>query len=319
MIGLGEWRFFLAFCVVISHLYNKMVDGPAAYAVWGFYVLSGFLMTFVLNEKYHFNLTGIKHYTFNRIIRIYPSYLFSLILGAIAFYVCIISNTNPRELNPQFYMPNNLSGWIVNIFMLFPFDQTSLLVPVAGALYVEIFSYLIMPITARSKATVWTFAITSFLANYQFGFGMDTFGQRYAGVATCMFAFSVGSSLYFYKPLLSRLSFPNLSVVAWIGNCVLWFYFPAYPWTYGLYISVILSAWVVLSLFNKNVSNRDKLLGDMSYSIYLLHTTIAAFFASFLGTERTFLLFFLSFVTVIIVSYYVVVLIERKFQRIKFK
>lgn len=36
--GIGSWRFFLAFLVVISHLWKDMIGGPAAYAVWGFYV-----------------------------------------------------------------------------------------------------------------------------------------------------------------------------------------------------------------------------------------------------------------------------------------
>lgn len=50
--GLGTWQFFLAFVVVISHLWAGMIDGPAAYAVWGFFVLSGYLMTLVLTTKY---------------------------------------------------------------------------------------------------------------------------------------------------------------------------------------------------------------------------------------------------------------------------
>jgi peptidoglycan/LPS O-acetylase OafA/YrhL len=50
-ISLGTWRFFLAFLVAISHLWAGMIDGPAAYAVWGFFVLSGYLMTLVLMTK----------------------------------------------------------------------------------------------------------------------------------------------------------------------------------------------------------------------------------------------------------------------------
>ena len=56
----GIYRYGLAFCVVISHLWAGMFGGPAAYAVWGFYCLSGYLMTLILNEKYGFTARGIK-------------------------------------------------------------------------------------------------------------------------------------------------------------------------------------------------------------------------------------------------------------------
>ena len=73
-LGIGSWRFFLAFLVVISHLWKDMIGGPAAYAVWGFYVLSGYLMTLVLNEKYGPSINGLKRYAYNRFLRIYPLY-----------------------------------------------------------------------------------------------------------------------------------------------------------------------------------------------------------------------------------------------------
>ena len=47
----GIYRYSLAFCVAISHLWGGMIAGPAAYAVWGFYCLSGYLMTLILSEE----------------------------------------------------------------------------------------------------------------------------------------------------------------------------------------------------------------------------------------------------------------------------
>ena len=51
IFGLGAFRLMLALFVAVSHLYSEMIHGPAAYAVWGFYLLSGYLMTLILNEK----------------------------------------------------------------------------------------------------------------------------------------------------------------------------------------------------------------------------------------------------------------------------
>ena len=51
-LGFGAWRFLLAVLVAVSHLWGGMIHAPAAYAVWGFFVLSGYLMTLVLGHKY---------------------------------------------------------------------------------------------------------------------------------------------------------------------------------------------------------------------------------------------------------------------------
>ena len=67
-LGLGSWRLLLAFLVAISHLWARMLHGPAAYAVWGFYLLSGYLMTHVLRTKYGFRPRGLLAYASNRVL-----------------------------------------------------------------------------------------------------------------------------------------------------------------------------------------------------------------------------------------------------------
>lgn len=71
-LGMGAWRLFLAALVVLSHLWAPMVQGYAAYAVWGFFVLSAYLMTFVLTQKYGFTKQGLRDYAWNRFLRIMP-------------------------------------------------------------------------------------------------------------------------------------------------------------------------------------------------------------------------------------------------------
>lgn len=117
-LGLGSWRFLLAFFVAISHLYKDMIGGPAAYSVWGFFVLSGFLMTEILKNKYGFGLNGLKQYGFNRFLRIYPLYYLSLIIGILTLYLLAKYNIEPKILNPQFYYPESLYSWFVNISLL---------------------------------------------------------------------------------------------------------------------------------------------------------------------------------------------------------
>ncbi len=82
----GIYRYCLAFCVAISHLWGGMIGGPAAYAVWGFYCLSGYLMTLILNEKYGFSPRGLAKFAVNRALRIYPAYYVVCVGMFLLFY-----------------------------------------------------------------------------------------------------------------------------------------------------------------------------------------------------------------------------------------
>uniref|UniRef100_UPI003FED5D51 acyltransferase family protein n=1 Tax=Bilophila wadsworthia TaxID=35833 RepID=UPI003FED5D51 len=150
MPGIGTWRFFLSFLVAISHLYGNMIHGPAAYAVWFFFVLSGFLMSLVLTKKYGFSPSGLKDYAQNRFLRIYPSYIFSVILGIGVLFVLKRYHFETTVLNPAFQRPGSLYEFIGN-FLMIPFAVGGLFVPVASALFVEVWAYALMPFMAYSR------------------------------------------------------------------------------------------------------------------------------------------------------------------------
>lgn len=79
---MGILRFILAFSVVISHsqpIFGFLFVGPVT-SVQAFYIISGFYMSLILNEKY----TGpgfYKLFMSNRILRLFPIYLTVLTLS----------------------------------------------------------------------------------------------------------------------------------------------------------------------------------------------------------------------------------------------
>jgi peptidoglycan/LPS O-acetylase OafA/YrhL len=315
--GLGTWRFFLAFLVVISHLYQHMIHGPAAYAVWGFFVLSGYFITLVLTTKYGSGLDGLGRYTFNRLLRIYPLYAVSVILGLVTLAVLHAHGVEPSKLNPQFRYPANWVEWIANIGMIFFLPQSGLAVPVAAPLFVEVAAYALMPLFARSKSAAILAVIIAFAANCQYGFAMASFLPRYVGFATCLFPFAVGSLCCHYRQELSRLSAPILSVLVWCAFGLYWLVDVYWPWTYGLPISVVLSAWVVISLARIKGGALDVLAGEMSYPIYLTHTAAGAWFILRYGYTRPFHFFVAGFVTTLAVSWVALVLVDRPLRGLK--
>ena len=82
---------------------------------------------------------------------------------------------------------------------------------------------------------------------------------------------------------------PVLSVAAWIAHALLTLYEPfiAWPWTFGLYTGVVLSAWVVVSLAERRTSRLDDALGELSYPYYLLHCTVGAALLPWFGDGRS--------------------------------
>jgi peptidoglycan/LPS O-acetylase OafA/YrhL len=315
-IGFGSWRFFLAFLVVISHLWSNMIHGPAAYAVWGFFVLSGFLMTHVLRHKYGPSPQGLKDFAYNRFLRIFPMYAVACVAGALALVVLARAGLQPSSLNPQFIWPTGAREWFTNLTLL-PLPSAGLLVPVSGALAVEVGAYLLLPLMAFSCPAAWIGLILSLLLNASHGFEPGTFAVRYSSFLTSFWVFAAGSLVSHHSQALSRLKLPRISMAVWLLHCLVWLWYDSWPWTYGLYVSVLLSAWVVLSVASQKSSRADVLLGDMSYPIYLFHTVVGAFVLPLGLGARSFVFFVCAFVATLAVSWLLVVTIDRRINAMK--
>lgn len=68
----GTYRTLLAVMVIFLHLGGMPVIG--GYAVFGFYILSGYLMTLIMHKNYGYTRDGVARYAINRFLRIYPIY-----------------------------------------------------------------------------------------------------------------------------------------------------------------------------------------------------------------------------------------------------
>lgn len=283
--GLGTWRLYLAGLVAISHLWSGMIDGPAAYAVWGFFVLSGYVNTYVLQTRYNARPGSLGRFALNRFLRIYPGYAAAFLMGLVTLRCLPLSGADPAALNPQFLLPHGLAEWLGNLLML-PVPQRALPVPVAAALFTEVGAYALMPLLASGRPAAWSGFIVALTANLQLGLGVDSFIPRYCGFATGLLPFAVGALACHYRGSLRLVRRPGISMMAWNLHGLVWLWQPYWPWTLGLYASVLLSGWVVVSLAPRRSGPMDRLAGDLSYPVYLLHTTVGAWLLPWFGTAR---------------------------------
>ena len=118
---MGILRYLLAITVVIAH--SKALLGltfvGSEIAVQAFYIISGFYMTLVLNEKY----TGVNSSYFlfikNRFLRLYPFYWLVLFLTILASFVFLIKTDGENFGRLQVYIENYSDLNFGTLFFLF--------------------------------------------------------------------------------------------------------------------------------------------------------------------------------------------------------
>lgn len=137
----GFTRFILAISVLIFHLseYSKVIG---YYSVQGFFILSGYLMTFVMRERYLYTIKGTSIFILKRISRIFPNYLISCI---ICILIILFDPLTSVMCHPLLFLPNDSSQWLSNIF-LFGYGSASKLIPPGWSLLTEFIYYILISI-----------------------------------------------------------------------------------------------------------------------------------------------------------------------------
>lgn len=195
---MGLLRFLLAVAVLVGHMGNtstfQLMTGQTA--VQTFYIISGFYMSLILNEKYVHQINAYSLFLTNRLLRLFPMYwvvllgvasfsiAFSLIAPShdkLAFAVYSTVHLNPFSLLYLTFTNLFLIGQDTALFMginpptgsfFFTSDfwQTNpqlnqfLLVPQAWTLAIELAFYLVAPfLVRRSYRTVGLFIGLSLL------------------------------------------------------------------------------------------------------------------------------------------------------------
>jgi peptidoglycan/LPS O-acetylase OafA/YrhL len=97
-----------------------------------------------------------------------------------------------------------------------------------------------------------------------------------------------------------------------------WIFYDKWPWTYGLYFSLILSSWLIISLYEIKPNKLDDILGDLSYPIYLFHTVAGAFLSFFIRNTKTFTFFAISFFITIFLSLFLIKFFDKPIRKFKF-
>jgi peptidoglycan/LPS O-acetylase OafA/YrhL len=295
---LGAYRFFLALMVVAQHSGGAWGVGAGGFAVFAFFVLSGYLMTHVMHGTYGYTAGGFAKYAVNRLLRIYPLYWLACVLAfAILFFLC---DTTIARIAGGMGAPNSPENLLSNILIVVSQKTWPLLIPPAWTLAVELMFYLLIGL-GISKTTTATVIWFGFGVIYALTVNVMNMGGdfTYFSPLSASLPFSVGALIFHFRgraeKLPNVLRSPYACLLLGVLQLLLWLTSraagEAVRYEIFLYISIALNALTLAALLRLKPSalfsaKMDAHLGKLSYPIYLTHTAITVLVADLLAFEH---------------------------------
>jgi peptidoglycan/LPS O-acetylase OafA/YrhL len=316
---MGTLRVIFALTVVLTHCWPggmQLVGGVNAVRL--FYMVSGFLISYILTERSP--RYTLRDFYLNRLLRLYPIYIL-VAFATFALYA-------PRFLDVYRSLPP-----VANLFLAFSnvsiFGQDWLMftgirdgamrfavnfrdsdvalylglwVPQAWTLGLELSFYALAPFILTRRAVIWVLLLASLgirgLLWYLGLAAIDPWNYRFLPAELSLFL--IGSlahqyGLPWYRKLSPRIlkQFSAVSVLAFALFTI------AYPFVSGpeawKEVFLLASFAFLLPLFFQfQLGHRaDRVIGDLSYPIYIVHILVILFvshFASHLGGPAGFAL-----------------------------
>ncbi|MEK6628840.1 MAG: acyltransferase [Bdellovibrionota bacterium] len=297
---MGLLRYLLAIAVVIDHSggirYSTLITGTLP--VQAFFLISGFYMSMILAEKYN----SFSLFITNRLLRLLPVYwIFLFLISVTAKYVDGIVIPND-----QLSFSTRLIVWASNLFIVgqdifmflgldpksgsfyftdnfrengTPYASSFLAMPQAWSVSLEIFFYLLAPFIFKKSLkvviTIFVLSILTRLILARNGLSLDPWVYRFLPNELAVFCCGYFAYRIYKSNFLKKLDCTlNKGFISVLFICLTLTIGPIER-IYGGYSAVAYLMLLTLCLpflfsFSKN-STFDRLVGELSYPIYLCH------------------------------------------------
>lgn len=309
---MGIIRTLLAISVIVAHstpiLGFTLVGGSTA--VQAFYIISGFYMALILNEKYVSQEGSYQLFITNRLMRLYPVYWVVLVCSILIYYVSYqYGSPNIFRFYAEYFSRMDLSTQVLLmfentfiLFMDFAFyfgldEETGTLlftrnfnevepamylfsfVPQAWTISVEITFYLIAPFLVRRNllAIGLVMALSIGLRMLLYTNGLDHAPWTYQFFPTELVFFMLGVISYrLYRSDYSYVKSSKVGKILFLLTLTLILLYQFAPEfvlkKVVLYLVLAASLPSVFNLFKSN--KRDRFIGELSYPIYISHKIV---------------------------------------------
>lgn len=262
---MGTYRLILALAVLLSHagvIINGFNQGVAA--VISFLLISGMVITGMIDKRFEGKDNILRFYA-DRALRIYPQYLFYVLISFLCGYFILNEHYGlTRLLVNALNIPLN---FFVNI------NTNFLMILPAWSLALELQFYILIPwLLIYKKVKLATYASLFFyIIAYSGIIETDYFGYRM--LSGMLFVFLAGALLLDGRK--------NLAHIALIYAVCLMMVILGYrlglmslPYNSEVLYGFLVGVPIVTLLRRARFGSIDVLLGNISYALYLNHTII---------------------------------------------
>lgn len=318
---MGLFRLILAIAVVIAHskrvfygndenLFHSIISREntgiyilSGHAVFVFFIISGFLMSMVINEKYAIIEKGNLKFYINRALRLYPVNF--VILIAMFFYYLHTGYASYITYSlPDQSLPLTIGAFFSNLFFLgaelitFSHNENwDYVNPQIWSLSLELYFYLLAPFIVRRKLpTLVILAIASFvLRQVLFHSDVAQVPWRYFFFPSDLVFFLLG--VIAHRTWSLKCVTRNIDLVKcarWISliaMTVIIFRRQSWPLTrdfdeltsWAFFLMTAIATPLLFSLTKRN--KVDIFLGHLSYPIYIGHMFVISMVYSMANTD----------------------------------
>lgn len=296
--GLNGVRFIAALLVIIDHteLFKSYFGLPTlwensysayigAFGVSIFFVLSGFLITYLLLEEQKEGPIQIKHFYLRRILRIWPLYYLLVLLGflVIPYLSCLHVPQYSSEMSDSLDRFLLFFGLAANVaFVYFPTVAFS---NILWSVAVEEQFYLFWPHVVKIKQKLLGLMLFLLFLYLMLKFYAGEFGPKFEELVirtrfSSMIIGGIGAYLLFHQKALTQFLYHRLVQVALLLLFTMmgmdWIDFHSLAWIQDELISMVVCGLILNIASNKksllNLENSVfSYLGKLSYGLYAYH------------------------------------------------
>lgn len=265
---MGVYRLLLAVLVALSHMGIYFAGlNPGVVAVISFLIISGFVMTSLIERNYN-ALSKVDLFYVDRALRLYPQFLFYLCLSCTVIYFLLPGTPQAAELTLR-HIVANLA--IVPLdFYMFGLAGTELMPP-AWSLELELCFYLAIPflLIFKLRGVAFVLSVAVFMVACLGYINTDVYGYRL--LPGVLFMFLCGSYLFDEQAKGRLIVAVTLVGAALLFVAIMAGWIERRPFNAEVTLGVALGIPAVFLLTKLRQHPLDEFFGNISYGVFLNH------------------------------------------------